>query len=48
MLDVLLLLAIAGRLLEGLDDQGGSSGNNRDSSLTVLDGKLDSYAQAFL
>ena len=47
-LDVLLLLAITGRLLEGLDDQGGSSGDNRHSSLTVLDSKLDSYAQAFL
>jgi hypothetical protein len=46
-LDVLLLLAITGRLLEGLDDQGGSSGDNRHSSLTVLDGELDSYAQAF-
>lgn len=47
-LDVLLLLAVAWGLLEGLDDERRSSGNNRDGSLTVLDGKLDSYAQAFL
>lgn len=47
-LDVLLLLAITGRLLEGLDDQRGSGGHNGDSGLTVLDGELDSYAQAFL
>jgi hypothetical protein len=47
-LDVLLLLAVTRRLLEGLDDERRSSGDNGDSSLTVLDGELDSYAQAFL
>lgn len=47
-LDVLLLLAVARRLLQGSDNQRRSSRNDRDSSLTVLDGKLDSYAQAFL
>lgn len=48
MLDVLLLLAVARRLLQGSDDQRRSSRDDRDSSLTVLDRKLDSYAQAFL
>jgi hypothetical protein len=40
-LDVLLLLAVTRRLLEGLDDEGRSGGNNGDSGLTVLDGQLD-------
>ena len=40
-LDVLLLLAVPGRLLEGLDDQGGSGGHNRNRGLTVLDGESD-------
>jgi hypothetical protein len=44
-LDVLLLLAVPGGLLEGLDDQRRSGGDNRDGSLTVLDGQLDSDAQ---
>lgn len=47
-LDILLLLAVTRRLLKSLDDQGGGSGDDRDGSLTVLDGELDSYAQAFL
>ena len=42
MLDVLLLLAVSGRLLKGLDDEGGSGGNDGDGGLTVLDGQLDS------
>jgi hypothetical protein len=46
-LDVLLLLAITRRLLESADDQGGGGGNDGDGSLTVLDGELDSHAQAF-
>lgn len=41
-LDVLLFLSVSWGLLEGSDDQGRGSGNNRDGSLTVLDGKLDS------
>lgn len=40
-LDVLLLLSVALRLVEGLDDQGGSTRNNLDLSLTVLDNELD-------
>lgn len=47
-LDVLLLLAITRGLLQGTDDQGRSGGDDRDLSLTVLDGELDSHAQAFL
>ena len=42
MLDVLLLLAVAGRLLEGLDDERRGGGNNGNGGLTVLDGQLDS------
>ena len=41
-LDVLLLLTVSGRLLEGLDDEGRSGGNDGDGGLTVLDGQLDS------
>jgi hypothetical protein len=41
-LDVLLLLAVTRGLLEGLDDEGGSGGNDGDGGLTVLDGQLDS------
>jgi len=40
-LDVLLLLAVTGSLLEGLDDQGRGRGDDRDGSLTVLDGQLN-------
>jgi len=40
-LDVLLLLAVAGRLLEGLDDERRGGGNDGDGGLTVLDGQLD-------
>ena len=40
-LDVLLLLAVTGRLLEGLDDERRGGGNDGDGSLTVLDGQLD-------
>lgn len=47
-LDVLLLLLVARGLLQRLDDERRGSGHNRDLCLTVLDGKLDSYAQAFL
>lgn len=41
-LDVLLLLAVSGRLLEGLNDEGRSGGDDGDGGLTVLDGQLDS------
>lgn len=47
-LDVLLLLAVTRGLLEGLDDERRSSGDNRDSSLTVLDGQLDGDTETFL
>lgn len=47
-LDVLLLLAIAGGLLEGADDEGGGSGDNGDGGLTVLDSELDRHAEALL
>lgn len=47
-LDVLLLLAVARGLLQGLDNEGRGSRDDRNSGLTVLDGELDSYAQAFL
>jgi hypothetical protein len=44
-LDVLLLLAVAGGLLEGLDDERRSGGNNGNGSLTVLNGQLDRDAE---
>jgi hypothetical protein len=46
-LDVLLLLAVTRRLLEGLDHEGRSRGNDRDRSLTVLDGELDGDTETF-
>lgn len=48
MLDVLLLLAVTRGLLEGLDDERRGSGDNRDRSLTVLDGQLDGDTETFL
>lgn len=44
-LDVLLLLAVTRRLLEGLNDQRGSGRHDRDRGLTVLDGELDSHTE---
>jgi hypothetical protein len=44
-LDVLLLLAVTRRLLEGLNDEGGSGGHNRNLSLTILDGELDGHTE---
>jgi hypothetical protein len=41
-LDVLLLLAITRRLLEGLDDKGRSGWDDGDGGLTILDGETDS------
>jgi hypothetical protein len=46
MLDVLLLLAVARGLLEGLDDERGGGRDDGDSGLTVLDGELDGDAEA--
>jgi len=43
--NVLLLLAVTRRLLEGLDDERRSRGDDRDGSLTVLDGELDGHAE---
>lgn len=47
-LDVLLLLAVTRRLLEGLDDKGRGGGHNRDSGLTVLDGQTDGDTETLL
>lgn len=47
-LDVLLLLAVTGRLLEGLDDQGRGGGHNGDRGLTVLDGQADGDTETLL
>ena len=46
MLNVLLLFAVTGGLLESADDEGGGGGDDGDGSLTVLDGELDSDLQA--
>ena len=48
MLDVLLLLAVTGGLLEGTDDEGRGGRNDRDRSLTVLNGELDGDTETFL
>lgn len=47
-LDVLLLLPVAGRLLERPDDERGCCGNDRDGGLTVLDRELDRHAETLL
>jgi hypothetical protein len=44
-LDVLLLLAVTWRLLEGLDDEGRGGGDDGNGSLTILDGELHSDAK---
>lgn len=43
--NVLLLLSVPRRLLQGLDDQRGSGRNNGDLGLTVLDGQLNSDSE---
>ena len=48
MLNILLLLAVARRLFQRLDDEGGRGGNDGDGCLTVLNRKLDGYAETFL
>ena len=47
-LDVLLLLAVSRGLLEGLDDERGGRGDDRDGGLTVLDGQANGDTQTFL
>lgn len=47
-LDILLLFAVAGRLLQGSDDQRRRSGNDGNLRLTVLDSELHCNTQAFL
>jgi len=44
--DVLLLLAVADGLVEGLHDEGGGGGDHGDGGLAVDDGELDGDAQA--
>lgn len=48
MLDVLLLFAVSGWLLESSDDERGGRRNNRDGSLSILDGELDGDTETFL
>lgn len=45
-LDVLRLLPVPLRLLEGLDDQGSGTRHDGDLSLAILDRKLDGDAEA--
>lgn len=45
MLNVLLLLAVPGRLLQGLDDQASSGGHGLDASNAVLDDDLAAQTQ---
>ena len=47
-LDVLLLFAVTGRFLQGADDERRCGGDDADSSLSILDGKLDCDAETFL
>ncbi len=46
--DVLLLLAVARRLLERADDERRGRGHDRHGGLSVLDGELDGDAETFL
>merc|ERR1719431_1452382 len=45
-LDILHLLPVPGRLLQGLDDEGRGRGNNRDGGLSVLNLQLHGHLQA--
>lgn len=47
-LDVLLLLAVPGGLLECLDDEGRCRWDNRDGGLTILDSESDGDTETFL
>eukprot|EP00033_Pygsuia_biforma_P000039 GCRY01000050.1.p1 GENE.GCRY01000050.1~~GCRY01000050.1.p1 ORF type:complete len:133 (-),score=12.26 GCRY01000050.1:208-606(-) len=44
-LDVLLSLTVTDGLVEFLKNKSGGRGNDRDSSLTILDGELASHAK---
>ena len=48
MLDVLLLLSVAGGFLQGLDDERRGRGDDGNGGLTVLDGELDGDTESFL
>ena len=48
MLDVLLLLAVTRWLLEGLDDERRGGWDDRDGSLTVLDGQANGDTETLL
>ena len=48
MLDVLLLLSVAGGFLQGLDDERRGRGDDGNRGLTVLDGELDGDTESFL
>lgn len=48
MLNVLFLLAVTRRLLEGLDDEGRSRRNDGDGGLTILDGESHGDTETFL
>lgn len=48
MLDVLLLLAITGGLLQGLDDIASSGGGNLDGSNTVSNSELNTDAKTLI
>lgn len=47
-LDVLLLLAVTGGLLEGADDEGRGGRDDGNGGLTVLDGELDGHTETLL
>merc|ERR1711953_43105 len=46
-LDVLDLLPVTWRLLQGLDDEGSGGGDDGNGSLPVLDGQLDGDLETF-
>jgi len=46
-LDVLLLLSVAGGFLQGLDDERRGRGDDGNRGLTVLDGELDGDTESF-
>ena len=48
MLNIFLLLPVSWWLLEGLDNERGSRGNDRDGSLSILDCELDCDSETFL
>jgi hypothetical protein len=47
-LDILLLFAVTGRFLQGLDDQSRGSRDDGDGGLTVLNSELNGDSQTFL